>query len=285
MKKRTASPLLRASALMTGSALFGCSVSAQPSAEPTEDSPTEPLELADTHRVTLQVLVPDDAKPTGPIRVELRAPGAEGPPLATREFPLTGRSTAIDWDVDPSVPLTTRLHVRAYAPVADAPSPRDLIAEATGAITSLLTLKLHPQVALVEVALNSTVLAEARRPVYANTKGSHHMQDRHPRAVNEPPPPAPPPPPVTTITVHAPNGAPVRVLNITVADGDNQVFNKAVIVPSFPAELVLHPPKGATWPEAATVRFVANDGSPNAFVGELRVNFGAQASVTLTPQP
>ncbi len=258
MKKRTATPLLRAASLVAGSAMTSCSVEARPTGEPTEASPVAPVEMAPHHTVTLAVTTEDDQRPDKPISLTLRAPGVTGgPPLATAEFPFTDRVTVIRWQIDPSVPLPLTYTVGANVQLGDAPSPRDLHAVVTEKVTSVGILRLRPKVPLVDVVLES---AMPKMPVYANTKGAHHQQ--------EPAGPAE----VLRVMLDAPPdtaGGPLHVM--VTRDGQTQPFLRNFVhVGSFPAELVLRLPPDETLFQDVFYTFEIGEETPRHVITTLR---------------
>ncbi|MEZ4319833.1 MAG: hypothetical protein R3F61_20140 [Myxococcota bacterium] len=187
MRRRPASPLLRASAGAVGTLLVACGSTAEP-APPSEPVPAQPeaepeVELADTHELTVKIVMPESYVYKGVPMLYLDI--GEEQPITLGSVQISGnedRTYVIRRQVDPRVKLPKRVRVFLHAP-ADAdeanPSPDDQYAEATGVVGEEFLLEASRYVPQVTLSLRPPEKPkdDPAQQVYANTKGSHHYQD------------------------------------------------------------------------------------------------------------
>lgn len=175
MKKRRSRPLLRASiAAMGASLLAGVGSTTTAAAEPPKSA------------VSIRVLNVSVQPPAGFVAAEpgvLTLRTTDGRLLATRLVRMKrghNKATRIDWKLDKAVELPRRVQVTVVLPADDdpaTPSPNDLSATLTAEVDQPIRLfpEVHQPGKTPSVQPVPTKRPEPR-PVYANTKGSHHYE-------------------------------------------------------------------------------------------------------------
>lgn len=211
--------------------------------------PVEPVEVfaALEFPMGFSIALPEDAAPKGPVHIQLfTETGTE--PLAEHTTTTEGRNTTVRWQ--PDVPLPERLRIEAVVfDQADGKrGDADYTATTVEKRGSLAVLLMLPRVAKVTATLENRMAAPAR-PVYANTKGSHHYQDT---PVLEPAEPKP------DLRIRATRTRPAHafgVLEVQVTDPANPDFQLHTFqsVQRFPADIELFLPAGTSLPKGARV--------------------------------
>ncbi|MCB9690990.1 MAG: hypothetical protein H6736_04170 [Alphaproteobacteria bacterium] len=267
MKRRTSTPLLRA---MVGSAILGCAGSGETGIADVEASTPpapEPVELAPTREMTVLVEVPEDytlQKGTPMIYVR----NAAGELLRQSSVILNPRPERVSrtrWTFDHRIEVPRVVDVELVIPYDDQetpyPSREDLYARQPVVVGETVTLRPTRYMPQVEATLALWEPEEVElekgpeRPIYANTKGSHHYQD-------------PPPQQAARLDVEGPDEEVFRTLLIRLLfDGETKRELRATVtVPRLPAEVAVVAPKGGLPP---TYRLMVEAGGRSATVDSM----------------